>query len=878
MNINIKTKKNFQTQFNKMAEKYGEEFLKLQGLDDEKLSLTDFIDGFIDSDNVANASVDANANIAQKDIVTLLSEMSKPHQKLLAFNKLYYELNKKYGFKIANEAMEAMWNYSLYMHDFNTTTFYHYCYKGDEMLTVRIGNKPDADIFNITFKELYKWNFDEKFDKSINQNAKFPNDLYVKDIINGQTVWTKVTRLVQHSNKHPMRFIKFANGNSQIVTEDHPIITQDGEKPAYEVTNEDLVYSVKPDYFTQVYEPLLTKGFLMTKELGWVTGLALSEGWATPSNVTIAQKQGSEQREKLLIILDKYNIPYRIIDDMRINLHVGPFQRFLNTMLSNTSAATKNIGIDYNEYPLEFLDGVIAGMIDGDGTIDGYKHRHCQIRIASEELLHQLSNYLQYRGIFCGDRTPHIYNNEKSYKQKLPLYGIGFSLTNEEYFSSIDSIKINNLYEPLQRKGDFKNKCYEYQYGWVHVIENTRFIDTCPIVYDITTESGHFICNNILSHNCFAYDIKDIVEKGLFFIDNYNARPAKHLDSFIQILMEGIAWLSRRQSGAVGLPNLIPYLYYFWSRDVRAGYYTKDPETYKHQQLQALIYRLNQPWVRTDQAAFTNVSVFDHPYFEAIFGGSMFPDGELMIDEEEEIIQFQKDFIDVVNEIREENIFTFPVLTASLLYQDQKFVDEDFARWACEASRKWNLFNFFTDSTVNSLSNCCRLKSDVTDLYFNSIGGSALKVGSVKVSTLNIARLAYQAGANLDFFSLQGKEQDFLVKLRNLTELNLKILDAQRAIIKRNVEKGLLPSFSSGLVDFEHLYSTVGVNGIYEAIKTFGYIRQDEFGNTFYTDEAFSLGRRIFQVIRNCIDNFSLDKDYKFNIEQVPKMCGHMAA
>lgn len=29
MNINIRTKKNFQTQFNKMAEMYGEEFLKL---------------------------------------------------------------------------------------------------------------------------------------------------------------------------------------------------------------------------------------------------------------------------------------------------------------------------------------------------------------------------------------------------------------------------------------------------------------------------------------------------------------------------------------------------------------------------------------------------------------------------------------------------------------------------------------------------------------------------------------------------------------------------------------------------------------------------------------------------------------------------------
>lgn len=220
-----------------------------------------------------------------------------------------------------------------------------------------------------------------------------------------------------------------------------------------------------------------------------------------------------------------------------------------------------------------------------------------------------------------------------------------------------------------------------------------------------------------------------------------------------------------------------------------------------------------------------------------------------------------------MNEIREENIFTFPVLTASLLYQDGKFVDEEFAKWACEASRKWNLFNFFTDSSVNSLSNCCRLKSDVTDLYFNSIGGTALKVGSVKVATLNIARLAYQYKRPAYQYD---NEQDFLVALRNLTELNLKILDVQRSIIRRNAEKGLLPNFASGLIDFEHLYSTVGINGIYETMKTFGYVRVDGFGNHSYTPEAYELGQKIFKVVRTCIDNFVLDKDYKVNVEQVP--------
>ena len=308
------------------------------------------------------------------------------------------------------------------------------------------------------------------------------------------------------------------------------------------------------------------------------------------------------------------------------------------------------------------------------------------------------------------------------------------------------------------------------------------------------------------------------------------------------------------------MPNLIPYLYYFWKKDVEAGYYTKSPEKYRDQQFQALIYRLNQNWVRGDQSAFTNVSVFDHPYFEAIFGGSEFPDGSFMIDSEEEIIEFQKAFIDVFNKIREKDVFTFPVLTASLLYQNGKFVDEDFAKWACEASRKWNIFNFFTDSTVNSLSNCCRLKSDITDLYFNSIGGTALEVGSVKVATLNLARLAYK----------YPNEKDFLVALKELTEKDLKILDIVRSIIQRNVEKGLLPTYSYELKHLNTQYNTVGINGLYEVMKTFGYTYVDEFGNTYYKDEAYEFGQKIFKTITNTGDMFVLDKDYRWNKEQVP--------
>ena len=487
MDIKVRLDKNFTTAYNKMSEKYGEEMAYLNGFGDKQLSYTDFIDNFIDKDTVADASVDGNANVGQKDIVTLINEMPKPHQKLLSFNKIYYEINKKYGFKTANDWLRAEWDGHLYMHDGNTTSFVHYC---------------------------------------------------------------------------------------------------------------------------------------------------------------------------------------------------------------------------------------------------------------------------------------------------------------------------------------------------------------------------------------FAYDLKDLAEKGLFFIDNFNAEPPQHLETFVDFVKEFVSWTCNRSSGAVGLPNLIPYMYYFWSRDVSDGYYVKTPERYARQNIQRLIYALNQPFLRGGiQSAFTNTSVFDHPYLEALFGGAEFPDGSFMIDEIEGIMDFQKIYMEEMSKIRSKNMMTFPVSSISLLKQNGKFVDEEFARWACQHNMKWNDSNLFIDDSVTSLSNCCRLKSNIEDLgYFNSIGGTALKVGSVKVNTINLARLA-----------LENKtEKEYLVALRDMVELNLKALDCVRHIIGRNVEKGLLKNFTLGLVDFEHLYNTVGFIGIYETMKSFGYVRQDEFGNTFYTPEAEKFGKKIFDTIHTTKSNFALDKDYQINCEQVP--------
>lgn len=360
---------------------------------------------------------------------------------------------------------------------------------------------------------------------------------------------------------------------------------------------------------------------------------------------------------------------------------------------------------------------------------------------------------------------------------------------------------------------------------------------------------------------CWANDLTRLATEGLFFLDNYNNEAPKHLTTFFDDVIEFVSFLSNRQSGAVGLPNVLVWAWYFWQKDVKEGYYMKDPDYYARQQFQKLIYRLNQPFLRIDQSAFTNVSIFDRCYIESLFGGVEFPDGEMMIDHIEDLIEFQKIFMDVVSDIREENMFTYPVLTYSLYYKDGKFQDEDFAKWCSNHNIKWSDSNFFVSDNIGVLSNCCRLLSDTNklDAFINSIGGTALSVGSCRVSTVNLVRIAYESKLN---------KKKYLEILKSRVLLNCKALTSMRHILKRNIEKGLLPNYQDGAVELDKQFCTIGGIGVYEVMDMFGLINTDEFGNKSYSDEAIEFTTQILDTINEVKDSFPCD--FSFNLEFIP--------
>ena len=329
---------------------------------------------------------------------------------------------------------------------------------------------------------------------------------------------------------------------------------------------------------------------------------------------------------------------------------------------------------------------------------------------------------------------------------------------------------------------------------------------------------------------------------------------------------------------AVGLPNVIIWAWWFWKKDVEDGYYMKSPEYYLRQHFQKFVYRVNQPFMRIDQSAFTNVSIFDRYYIENIFGGVEFPDGTLAIDHVDDLIEAEKIFMEVVSEIRrEQNMFTYPVLTYSLLKRsDFKpgeieemirtknwniFVDNEFARWCSDHNIEWYDSNFFCSDNVGVLSNCCRLLSDTSklDAFINSIGGTALSVGSCRVSTINLVRIAYES---------EFDKKKYLKLLKQRTLLDCKALYSMRHIIKRNIEKGLLPNYQDGAVELEKQFCTIGGIGMYEVMDLFGLINTDEFGCKSYSDEAVEFTTQILETMNNVKDSFECD--FTFNIEMIP--------
>jgi anaerobic ribonucleoside-triphosphate reductase len=353
---------------------------------------------------------------------------------------------------------------------------------------------------------------------------------------------------------------------------------------------------------------------------------------------------------------------------------------------------------------------------------------------------------------------------------------------------------------------------------------------------------------------CTSISMYPFLVDGLTKLGGESKAP-KHLNSFCGSFVNLIFAVSSQFAGAVATVEFLMYFDYFAKKDYGDNYLTnhrKDIENH----LQHVVYAINQPAAaRGYQSVFWNISVYDEPYFDSLFGDFAFPDDDFTKPTYESIKQLQEFFLTWFNKEREKAVLTFPVVTSAMLTDGEKPVDEEFAKMCAKQISEGNSFFMYQSESADSLASCCRLRNEMTDNTFSySLGAGGVSTGSINVITLNFNRLI-QDGRDLN---------------EQITKIH-KYQLAYRSIIEDYLKSGMLTVYDADFISLEKQFLTIGINGMLEAAESLGI---DASNNDEYKEFVSSQLKVIFEANKKAKDIYG----HMFNTEFVPKVCGYFTA
>ena len=377
--------------------------------------------------------------------------------------------------------------------------------------------------------------------------------------------------------------------------------------------------------------------------------------------------------------------------------------------------------------------------------------------------------------------------------------------------------------------------------------------DTIAYLHDSSSQIGMPYCVAISMYPFLINGIKDL--------GGLSAAP-KNIDSFCGMFVNLVFAVASQFKGAVATPGVLLCMDWYLRKEWGDNYYLK-PEVIItsnyctrqqtiqgqiHQYFQQIVYSLMQPsGSRGNQSVFWNLSIFDKPFFDTMYGDFYFPDGSKP--QWESLKWLQKDFLHWFNQERLKCILTFPVVSLCLIYQDNKFVDEDLYEFACREYSEGNSFFTYISDSADSLSSCCRLSSKISKPQFNFTNGQLSEMtGSKNVITLNLNRIVqdwckYQ-NFELDEINYEWKDltnqRKFTTYLKNILERIYKYQIAYNECLKYLKENKLLPVYDAGFIDMKKQYLTIGINGLNQAWEFLGgkcnkNKEYEEFCNLIFT-------------------------------------------
>ena len=362
----------------------------------------------------------------------------------------------------------------------------------------------------------------------------------------------------------------------------------------------------------------------------------------------------------------------------------------------------------------------------------------------------------------------------------------------------------------------------------------------------------------VLKQYCMAVSLYPLMTEGVGNIDGITPTPPNDLQSFSGQVTNLIFLLSSQCKGAVAVGEYFIALNYYIVQEFGPNWYEKldvitttehcnKQRTIKdviYKAFKQFIYGVNQPaGNRSYQSPFTNVSYYDHTYFDSLFGEFYYPDGTKP--QWEAVDCLQRLFMKFFNKLRTKQILTFPVETMAMVYDPKTndIIDKDYKDFTAEMYAEGHSFFTYISDSADSLASCCRLRNELAENTFNPTSGlTGVMTGSCHVITLNINRIVQDwfKGECIDGFSTRfiGSSTGSIVGIKtmnrridytgfeeyltNILERVYKYHIAYKTMLYEQEKKGMFAACNGGYIHMNKLYSTVGINGLNEAAKFLG--------------------------------------------------------
>lgn len=351
----------------------------------------------------------------------------------------------------------------------------------------------------------------------------------------------------------------------------------------------------------------------------------------------------------------------------------------------------------------------------------------------------------------------------------------------------------------------------------------------------------------VLKQYCMAVSLYPLMMEGVGNIDGITPTPPNDLQSFSGQVTNLIFLLSSQCKGAVAVGEYFIALNYYIVQEFGPNWYEKldvvtttdhcsKQRTIRdaiYKAFKQFIYGVNQPaGNRSYQSPFTNVSYYDHTYFDSLFGEFYYPDGTKP--QWKAIDCLQRLFMKFFNKLRTKQILTFPVETMAMVYDPKTndIIDKDYKDFTAEMYAEGHSFFTYISDSADSLASCCRLRNELAENTFNPTSGlTGVMTGSCNVITLNLNRIIQDWAkivgvTNKESACFLWKEiqmgtslEDYLI---SILERVYKYHIAFKTMLYDLEDRGMFAASNGGYIHISKLYSTIGINGLNEAAKFLG--------------------------------------------------------